>query len=651
MYLQMFTLYFGIAAINVAMAPYEAFKQNNTTTTTAEGRARSESTSSVASNESKMSRDSAYDSGYGSDNEQHDAHDKTEHSQPPVLLQSTTDQSDPSFTIRHEQLLYVCIAIPLTYIVDKELLVLPLIGLALFATIVFLLAPVAHVQRMLGPTFLNIEWTAKKDVQSQHGEVDKGMEAEEQDHHHHRCIDAVDTKQDLVSIVQVVYEDAQVQTEALREPDYVDQMTSTKAAQYESQAVQTEEPSPASSRYDDQETTAPLDSDKIASTQTSDKAFLPATTEQHTMKHHPGTLRTRVRRPGIHPSERPAPTPIIDNEEIDLARQFSIPTVAAKTAADVKDLEDADVFPVMPASAPGSPATQPGFDPWKHVRATIVLSDGIEVPNTHNWIETTRKHVYVSKAAIQSVVDGVPQYYHHGLWLIVTESGAYVCQWLSQNSIWWCEEHGFGFCEEDSGSTEPIRAFYGDPYSGDAGMIGPQRTKGLAGPYYHDALVKNEKVMMECFPKYKAEVERREAEEELRKEAEAQLRKVMEEMKRAEEEERQHQECQEFELAQFLEAERVRAEQQAGWQARQRDYANRSQQSGYGPRYEHQRTYAPRQHQQPSYAPRQQQQPRPQRKSREQIAEENRIKAAKEMEEWAKGGFEKKAAKFGEKLF
>jgi hypothetical protein len=264
-------------------------------------------------------------------------------------------------------------------------------------------------------------------------------------------------------------------------------------------------------------TTAPrcdqADAHNVASTPTQDGQtsssqkvrgmFVPITAAQDKEMRRSQALRDRVRRPGIHPSQRIVKEIKIEEVEVEDVVDYEIdrsdvPFPCAMhsgschhgefpCAKDVKidqnikktELNEA-TFMVMPELQPGSEASKLGYDGGWSVHP-LVLENGILKENPFKWVETTKKWVHASLAFL-------------GSWLIVTPQGNYVFQWHPSLHVWWCEDHGFGFHEispedVDEGNLETCRFFAGDINKPIPDMIGPDRTaKNVAGPYWHEAV-------------------------------------------------------------------------------------------------------------------------------------------------------------------
>ena len=394
---------------------------------------------------------------------------------PPDPLHHTTKKK-VGVTIHREHIHIAIIAFLVIWIIDKKLLLLPLIVLGLVAVIAFVLAPVADIKRVLGPSFFDIQWTRKTEVE--YREVIKEIEV----------IKEVETIKEVVAPKpQHVYQDAQTQTEAPQKAKYVDQDTST---------IPTE--------------------GKDVSTQTTNGIFVPTKSEQDAEMRRSQAMRDRPRRQ----HHRTTPAPFIDNIETDIERQHPPLTLA--------EHKNTPIAFRAPPSAPDSPANQPDFDPWKHMRRTLLRPDGSVTKYPYRWEETTRKNVFVSRACESKdpQTGEVTGWEHHGLWLFVTQDAAYLFIWQPSKSIWWCEDHGFGFYEEDPQTKDQFRVVYGDINAADPNMMGPLRTAHPSGPYYHDTVDDLDRVLKCQYEEWvreekeKKEKERLEAEKKARDKAE-----------------------------------------------------------------------------------------------------------------------------------
>jgi hypothetical protein len=166
-----------------------------------------------------------------------------------------------------------------------------------------------------------------------------------------------------------------------------------------------------------------------------------------------------------------------DYEKVSRTLQ-RIPTVDDLLKDKISNAEKEELsFMVMPQPYPGSPATMPGYDPWR-VTATTSIEYGVPC-NPYGWAETKTKHIYVSV-------------HMEGMWMFHTADAAIVIQWKPLNQVWWCEEFGFGFHQNtpEEDPDHPCRFFFGqfDDQDQDSDMFGPVRTKDPAGPYWRSAV-------------------------------------------------------------------------------------------------------------------------------------------------------------------
>jgi hypothetical protein len=271
-------------------------------------------------------------------------------------------------------------------------------------------------------------------------------------------------------------------------PIYVDQASSTAVPQSDHADAHNAASTPTQDGQD-------------SSSQNVRGTFVPITAAQDKEMRRSQALRDRVRRPGIHPSQR-----VIKEIEDDVGYEIErsgVPFPCAMhsgschhgdfpRAKDVKidqNTKKADIneatFMVMPEPQPGSEASKPGYDGGWSVHP-LILENGMLQENPFKWVETTKKWVYASLE-------------FPGAWLIVTPKGNYVFQWHASLHVWWCEDHGFGFNEispedVDEENPETCRFFAGDINRPTPDMIGPDRTaKNIAGPYWHEAVAAHRK--------------------------------------------------------------------------------------------------------------------------------------------------------------
>jgi hypothetical protein len=314
-----------------------------------------------------------------------------------------------------------------------------------------------------------------------------------------------------------------------------------------------------------------------------------------------------------------------DYEEVSRAFQ-RIPTVDDLLKDKISDAEFEEAsFMVMPQPIPGSPATMPGYDPWRVTVATG-MQYGVQA-DPYGWAETKTKHIYVSTQV-------------KGMWMFRTADAAIVIQWKPSNQVWWCEEFGFGFHQNtpEEDPDHPCRYFFGQFNDQDqhSDMWGPARTKDPAGPYWRSAVEEfwtlSKKLMdEEQEQKKKLETEWSAANMAALVEQEMSMTKLREEQRRREEganRMRMHQErlekekegkCLARETPQMLE---------------QGDYDNTQYQATH------------------EDAPRQSGQQRGSRMTPAQAAAENRRKAEEQLASWGqRKPEEKKKAVFGEKMF
>jgi hypothetical protein len=279
------------------------------------------------------------------------------------------------------------------------------------------------------------------------------------------------------------------------EPIYVDQASSTTAPRCD----QADAHNVASTPTQDGQTSS---SQKVRG------MFVPITAAQDKEMRRSQALRDRVRRPGIHPSQRIVKEIKIEEVEVEDVVDYEIdrsdvPFPCAMhsgschhgefpCAKDVKidqNIKKAELneatFMGMPEPQPGSEASKPGYDGGWSVHP-LILENGMLKENHFKWVETTKKWVYASLA-------------FPGSWLIVTPKGNYVFQWHASLHVWWCEDHGFGFNEispedVDEENPESCRFFAGDINRPTPDMVGPDRTaKSVAGPYWHEAVAAHRK--------------------------------------------------------------------------------------------------------------------------------------------------------------
>jgi hypothetical protein len=273
-------------------------------------------------------------------------------------------------------------------------------------------------------------------------------------------------------------------------PIYVDQASSTTVPQSDHSDAH----NAASTSTQDGETSS---SQKVRG------IFVPITAAQDKEMRRSQALRDRIRRPGIHPSQRVIKEIKVEEVEVEDVVEYEIdrsdvPFPCAMhpgichhgefpCAKDVKidqntkkaELNEA-TFMVVPEPQPGSEASKLGYDGGWSVHP-LILENGMLKENPFMWVETTKKWVYASLAFA-------------GSWLIVTPKGNYVFQWHPSLHVWWCEDHGFGFHEispedVDEENLETCRFFAGDVSKPTPDMIGPDRTaKNVAGPYWHEAV-------------------------------------------------------------------------------------------------------------------------------------------------------------------
>jgi hypothetical protein len=213
-------------------------------------------------------------------------------------------------------------------------------------------------------------------------------------------------------------------------------------------------------------------------------------------------MRDRVRRPGI-PISQLVEKKLKDDVVYEVDRS-DLPVPRAlhehchhKDLPCAKDINieqnfqcvimDEKSFPSMPPPQPGSNASMPDYDRIWYLRPMILEGNQL-IQNSYNWTQTTEKHVHV--ALLRT-----------GCWFVKTPEAGYVCQWHPIQQVWWCEDYGFGFCEQslDDQRTDlanPYRFVFGDIYANisDANLKGPYRTNPPCGPYWYAAFYDFQKV-------------------------------------------------------------------------------------------------------------------------------------------------------------
>ncbi|KAH3912878.1 hypothetical protein HBH56_108710 [Parastagonospora nodorum] len=212
--------------------------------------------------------------------------------------------------------------------------------------------------------------------------------------------------------------------------------------------------------------------------------------------------RDRTRKPGGIP---PQIEKVKDERETDLPphehdtyKDLVFRTVADMNAADQEYL-------TMPPPGRGSPATQQGFDRNTAIRDTFFFR-GEELQNPHTWGETPIKHLFVS----------IPV---KGVWLYVTPEASYVFRWHVENSVWYCEDYGFGFHQTElKAKTEPLfEYFYADLTvpNEDVTANGARRVGSPEGPFWAQAVAD---CAAEVKKQMKAEQKSQEAAQEMQQE-------------------------------------------------------------------------------------------------------------------------------------
>jgi hypothetical protein len=375
------------------------------------------------------------------------------HDRPSIVLQK-----------RH---LYGIIALLLMYIVDKKLLILPVVALVLAVALSPLFDPLAF-ERILDLYAFQDDRSTEEN--SCYRDITENVPVEE--HFNHYVFKTNSTVDQASWTTVPKYAHVQTQTIAPKtsETEHVDQITSTTAQHVTN-----------------------------SSTETRLGVFIPITAAQNEEMGRSQAMRDRVPHAGIYPSQRVV-KPVDDNvvHEID-RREIPFPVLEQiKIDQNVqRAVAEEHTFLRMPAPRPGSLMTIPNLDPYRHTRPEVF--DGEElIENPFHWAETSRKHICVSLAL-------------EGVWLIKTADAEYTCQWITQYQIWWCEDGGFGFHEEplddpDTNPAQPYRFFYADLGFPTAEMIGPNRTRDIAGPYWREAVEDHEKLSR----KQEAEIEQAE---------------------------------------------------------------------------------------------------------------------------------------------
>jgi hypothetical protein len=426
---------------------------------------------------------------------------------------SVSKKKDTHIAIRGNTLLYIIIALLVLYIVDKELLILPAVVLALAVSLTPILAPPHYVEGILDLSAFQVDWSTKTEVRNEaiikYIEVEKPTKAmSERNYKDAQTQFEEDDKPVIIDEAaltsSVDSEDFGTLTDAttLSEMEYGDRETmEAKEAASEKSFVLTYIVMPLTTKHVDQGTSTAPKEDASSSTQTMNGTFVTATAAQEAEMRHSQAMRDRSLRPGIHPSQR-AEKWIEDDivEEINRAN-FPIPDLTTLKHQEVmKDIEDAHhaPFPAMPAPRPGSKATQPNYIPWNSANDRVIHNGHI-LPSAEyfGWVQTAQSNVYFSA-------------HFAGHWLVHAGSVFYCFIWSPGFQMWWCDDYGFGFYETGD-QDEPYHFFYGDAANPTENMMGPNRVhpSDAAGPYYEDAKADFIKVF------------RREDQEEVRKREEA----------------------------------------------------------------------------------------------------------------------------------
>jgi len=185
--------------------------------------------------------------------------------------------------------------------------------------------------------------------------------------------------------------------------------------------------------------------------------------------------RDRTRKPGGIP---PRVKIVKDEQETDLPlhEHDTLRDLMARRVAEM-DAADQEYLP-MPQPYPGSHATRQKFDPLFAVRDSF-SHYGQQLPNPHTWGETPIKHLFVSITV-------------KGAWLYLTPEASYVFRWHVKNSVWYCEDYGFGFyqTEREVKKAPLFQYFYADltvPNRGEK-VTGVRRSGRTEGPFWAQAI-------------------------------------------------------------------------------------------------------------------------------------------------------------------
>ncbi|KAH7083751.1 hypothetical protein FB567DRAFT_604819 [Paraphoma chrysanthemicola] len=459
----------AIDIVNFCMAFADAVKKT-TSLNTATVRSRSLSTDSVQSAgsvSSKMGCDSGY--GSGDDEGQDQEHDRDK--RPPDRAQHA-EESDIRIHISRDNLLYAVIAVLVIYMIDPELLVLPLVALCSYIVIQTALKPSTDLESFFNLSAFCIDWESKPKVQ--HEQITKVVYVEKPIHYYYHKIETKPATCDTAT-----------QTVSEPKPKYVDQASSTVAAtNYTTSSVQTDTIVAVKPKYADQETSTDIVSFRSIGTQTSGNILSVTTTrEQDAGMRLSAIMRNRVRRKPIHASDREV-TPIKDNIVAEINRDHApYLTIVEINTADLLKLQQNPVYLELPPPAPHCPATAPGYDPHYYASPIMIDPTGTRmVDNYYRWAETSVKGVFVSGT-------------FYGQWLIRTPKASWYCVWSPQNQIWFCPEYGYGFYENEPEENAQFQVVYGDITQPDPNMIGPARTGSCPkGPYWQAAITDAEHV-------------------------------------------------------------------------------------------------------------------------------------------------------------
>jgi hypothetical protein len=253
--------------------------------------------------------------------------------------------------------------------------------------------------------------------------------------------------------------------------------------------------------------------------------------------------RDRTRKPGGIPSRIEK---VKDERETDLPphEHDTYKDLVFRTMAEMKEADHK--YLTMPPPGRGSPATQQGFDRDTAIRDTFFYR-GQELQNPHTWGETPIKHLFVSISV-------------KGVWLYVTPEASYVFRWHVENSVWYCEDYGFGFHQTElKAKKEPLfEYFYADLTvpNDDVKATGARRVGSPEGPFWAQAVA-------DCAAEVKKQMK---AEQKAQKAAQKMQQEAYEQQTKAEQ----------FKLYAQQQEEEWRAERQAPHMPRQFDQNNPS---------------------------------------------------------------------------